>query len=129
MRGSVCALSVQVLTHCEVPNKNSATIKQFFEQHIQSGTTIFTDSAGSYKWLDASEKYKHEGVVHARGEFARTNEAGPQGGDQQDKLVSKGIESRGVDLAKGPLPRSGKEGRRPSQGPLTCTSPTNSKRV
>ena len=37
--------SVQVLTHCEVPNKNSATIKQFFEQHIQSGTTIFTDRA------------------------------------------------------------------------------------
>ena len=69
-----------------VPNKEAETLARIMKQYIMPGSTVYTDGASMYSWLDKfPEMWRHLSVLHAKGQFSKK---GPQG-----ELVStNGIE-------------------------------------
>ena len=44
--------------------------------HVRPGSLVWTDGHKSYNWLNACPEFKHQSVVHARGEFSKKDENG-----------------------------------------------------
>lgn len=51
-----------------VPNQKRGTLQKVIREHVQPGSTVYTDSLKSYEGLD--EKYVHEMIDHAK-EYVR----------------------------------------------------------
>ena len=54
-----------------IRDQTALTFQEVIEKHVAPGTTIWTDGASSYAWLDRDERFTHETVIHRRGEFSR----------------------------------------------------------
>ena len=72
-----------------VPNKTTATLAKLIEKFIAAGSTVYSDGAAMYTWLDKHpEQFRHLTVIHAKGEFSRRSPSGlKQWGNFKKALV------------------------------------------
>ena len=60
-----------------VPNKTTATLAKLIEKFIAAGSTVYSDGAAMYTWLNKHpEQFRHLTVIHAKGEFSRRSPSG-----------------------------------------------------
>ena len=88
-----------------VPNKEAGTLARIMKQYIKPGSTVYTDGASMYSWLDKfPETWRHLSVLHAKGQFSKK---GPPSTETTWESLCGGCGSCALRMSHGVGMRSG----------------------
>ena len=90
-----------------IPNKETLTLARIIEKNILAGSTVFSDGASMYEWMDKHpECFRHCTVIHAKGQFSKRGSDG--------ELIS----TNGIEGLFSRMKRWGRERRETEIDPL-----------